>query len=115
MNQQNKKIIQQQIQKNLQQDHQAYFPSSKEIYHVQSGINEWPYPKTFRGSPSTAIPHVWERQAGYQHIVSPPLTSFTPKPFFMDTCFQPACNTLFPCRKDQTFLPLQDHCVFHSP
>lgn len=111
---QNKNIVQMQIQSKLASN-RAYFPDRKEIYHVDSGIDLWPYPKMFQGSPSTSVPKVWDRQAGYQKITSAKSSPPKPKAHYSDACFQPPCNTLFPCEKNKNFLPLQTNCVFQSP
>lgn len=107
-------IIKNQIQQMVHSS-QPYFPNPSEIYSVHSGIDHWPYQKSFRGTPSPSIPQVWERSAGYDPILSKPLPVHVPQNQLSDICFQPACNTVFPCKAKQTFLPLEDSCIIYSP
>ena len=106
---QNHSLVQRQIQSKLSTN-RPYFPPAKDIYQVFSSIDAWPYPKTFQGSPSSSVPKVWDRQAGYQKILPTPSHAV-----LSNLCFQPACNTQFPCQDNKNFLPLPQKCIFESP
>ncbi len=107
-------IIKSQIQQMIQSQ-TPYFPNPNEIYLVHSGIDHWPYQKSFRGTPSPYIPRVWERPAGYDPIISKPQQKSYPQNPLSDICFQPACNTHFPCKAKNNFLQMDDSCTIYSP
>ena len=57
--------VKKQIQNMLHTDG-PYFPPPEEIYQTTTDINQWPYPRMFRGKPESFEPVIWEREAGYQ-------------------------------------------------
>ena len=113
----NQEIVQNQINQMLHTD-QPYFPNPYEIRNVVTDVNEWPYPRYFRGRPDSDRPFFWNREAGYRHVINPQLipTNYPPieEPRQPYTCFQPACNTIFPCYFEKT-KSMPRNCVYTSP
>jgi len=103
-----KEIVRQQIEQMTQSD-RPYFPNPESIYHVRTDITQWPYQRYFRGKPTSNLPHVWDREAGYNHIKPVQLIpSFTPQPLpTKPTVFQSACSTIFPVNRNK--------CIYFSP
>lgn len=103
-----KEIVRQQIEQMTNSD-RPYFPNPESIYHVRTDITQWPYQRYFRGKPTSDLPHVWDREAGYNSIKPVQLIpSFTPQPLpAKPIVFQPACSTIFPVNKNK--------CIYFSP
>lgn len=103
-----KEIVRQQIEQMTNSD-RPYFPNPESIYQVRTDITQWPYQRYFRGKPTSDLPHVWDREAGYNHIKPVQLIpSFTPQPLpTKPIVFQPACSTIFPVNRNK--------CIYFSP
>lgn len=111
-------IIKKQIQESISSE-SGYFPSSEEIYKVQTDINVWPYNRFFRGEPQSSEPIIWEREAGFQEILPQKpiqsMLSFQKEPE-ITTCFQNPCSTTLPCQSNPTnFKENRKGCVYISP
>ena len=111
-------IVKKQIQNMIQTDG-PYFPPPEEIYQTTTDINEWPYPRMFRGNPRSFEPIIWDREAGYQKIINPVLNATWQPPFLPNTpnmCFQLPCSTILPCSsQENTFQSPGTKCVYRSP
>lgn len=96
-----------------------YFPPPEEIYQVQTDINVWPYNRVFRGRPESSEPIVWEREAGYQEILSQKsIDSIVgmSKSVPSSHCFQIPCSTTLPCKNAQrVYRKNGNYCVYTSP
>jgi hypothetical protein len=113
----NEKLVQFEINQMLSQKN-AYFPQPRYLLETQTDVNQWPYPRYFRGKPTQNKPIFWAREAGYQKILpNIPVPVFEPlseEPNTKGGCFQSACNVVFPCYYgDKINLPKER--VFTSP
>jgi len=96
-------------------------PPQDNLYLVKTDINEFPYPRFFRGSASSTSPIFWEREAGYCPIVSPikdtPIYDLGQNEY-ISPCFQLPCSTILPCKasnKKRYFEQNTNQCIYHSP
>ena len=62
----------------------------------------FPYPRYYRGNPSSDVPIVAERETGWRprhdtcySVINPP--DMEKYPLYPNNCFQTACSTVFPC------------------
>jgi hypothetical protein len=114
----NSQIIQQQIQNKIHSDNAYYCPS--EIFReIQTDINEFPYRRYFRGEIDASNPIVWDREPGYQRILTSPQFNARPTETssLTDLCFQIPCSTILPCNANKYKSSLQNNrmCVYISP
>lgn len=81
---------------------------------VTTDVDEWPYTRYFRGSPTSPDPRVYDREAGWRRIRTDQgfLVLSQPDPP-VKYCFQPPCNTIFPCVPNKPQMP--ERCVPISP
>lgn len=109
-------IIKKQIEESVNAS-SGYFPQPEDIYKVQTDIDNWPYNRFFRGSPSSDEPIIWEREAGFQEIKpQKPIQSIFSfqKEQISSPCFQIPCSTTLPCQINN-FKPNQYSPVNISP
>jgi len=113
----NEQLVDLQIKENIQADG-PYFPNPLFLQKTHTDVNEWPYPRYFRGRPESSRPYFWAREAGYQKIIQPrEIPTFQEHSFEPDTkggCFQSACNTVFPCYYSNN-INLPKKRIFTSP
>jgi hypothetical protein len=112
-------IVKKQIEEMIHTDG-PYFPPPADIYRTVTDINEWPYPRMFRGDPRSSEPIIWDREAGYQKIIHPVETPSSWQPPFLpntpNLCFQIPCSTILPCKsQENTFQSPTNQCVYRSP
>ena len=76
-----------------------YFATTRQAVQVLTDHDTFPYPRYFRGVPTSSVPIIAEREAGWRPRQDAcyrnqdiPLES--PKPRL---CFQAACSTFRPC------------------
>lgn len=82
----------------------ALRPTEAEIYPIRSEVDQFPYPRFFRGRVSSE-PHVFTRYAGWSPQLTPRFdVQADPLP---DLCFQAPCNTIFGTKKEK------GHCVLN--
>jgi len=90
-------IIQKEIKK--KNSFTPYFPDPNLLFNIKTDINQFPYPRFFRGKINSSIPHFWDREAGYSPIInnnSTPLYSSSLLIAPKDANFQPPCSTILP-------------------
>jgi len=86
---------------------------------IKTDVNELPYPRFYRGKAFSSEPVIWEREAGYAKVVHVTGAKFTPPVAELTSrtplCFQPPCNTIFPCQPSLQNQMLGSGCVSISP
>jgi len=77
----------------------AQLTPASAIFQHQTDINEFPYPRFYRGQALNPKPIVWEREAGISTLLKPsPLVYSSPSVDASSLyCFEAPCNTTFPC------------------
>lgn len=115
----NAHIVQNMIQQTVFSTYPSPIPSQI-LYSVHTDINQWPYPRFFRGQASSYSPIIFEREAGYSPIDVVPsvLPIYAPVQTTPQTCFQVPCTTVFPCSNSQrkpNFLANPVSCIYTSP
>lgn len=95
----NVKNIREQIERKKQSE--PYYSTVKQAKEVLTDYDTLPYPRWFRGVPTSSIPIVAEREAGWRprhddcyNAVVPCEDTDLPEP---NICFEPACSTVYPC------------------
>lgn len=115
----NQQIIKSLINQNISSP-DYYVVPSQIIYSINTDINQWPYPRFFRGKASSYEPIIFEREAGYCpiDIIPSVLPVYAPVQASSNTCFQVPCSTVFPCSKNKNasvFLGSPNSCIYTSP
>lgn len=85
--------------------------------YVQTDMNEFPYPRFFRGGGSGSDrPLVFDREAGSRRMNTPGFQVITDSFARADYCFQAPCSTIFPCNPSSPYaFRMPDRCVWVSP
>ena len=72
------------------------------LTHIATDLNEFPYPRYFRGRALSDVPYIFDREAGFQNILQvrdpstvSPIANLATTDLY---CFQPPCGTIFPCQ-----------------
>jgi hypothetical protein len=102
----NQRQIQQWIQKKTNppsgSPDSVFITPAAYLTQIATDMNEFPYPRYFRGRALSDIPYIFDREAGFQNILQirdPPPVSLSANLATTDLyCFQPACGTIFPCQ-----------------
>jgi hypothetical protein len=96
----NEALVHLQIEQMLNQP-TGYFPNPNYLLETKTDVNQWPYPRYFRGRPDSNHPFFWGREAGYQKIEPkrdiPVFEPLSEEPDTRGGCFQSACNVVYPC------------------
>ena len=76
-----------------------YLATKKEASNIITDYDVFPYPRYFRGVPTSSVPIVAEREAGWRprhddcyKVLQPPS-----KINYPNHCYQAACSTTYPC------------------
>ena len=76
-----------------------YLATKKEASDILTDYDVFPYPRYFRGVPTSSVPIVAEREAGWRprhddcyKVLQPPS-----KINYPNHCYQAACSTVYPC------------------
>ena len=76
-----------------------YLATKKEASNILTDYDVFPYPRYFRGVPTSSVPIVAEREAGWRprhddcyKVLQPPS-----KINYPNHCYQAACSTVYPC------------------
>ena len=91
-----------------------YFATTHQAVQVLTDYDTFPYPRYFRGIPTSSVPIIAEREAGWRprrdecyKNQDKPCKSLHP-----NLCFQAACSTVRPCvLKEKEDLKLIDNGV----
>ncbi len=119
LNSQNKSVVRGEIQK-LTSDFKPYVATTAVVDRVLTDFDHFPYRRWHRSNPTDNFPTIVERESGWrpqqprcydsQGIVtvsglhstneenySVPRGTVGAESAYPTTCFQPSCNTVFPC------------------
>lgn len=76
-----------------------YLATKKEASNILTDYDVFPYPRYFRGVPTSSVPIVAEREAGWRprhddcyKVLQPPS-----EPSYPNHCYQAPCSTTYPC------------------
>ena len=76
-----------------------YLATKKEASNIITDYDVFPYPRYFRGVPTSSVPIVAEREAGWRprhddcyKVLQPPNEINYP-----NHCYEAACSTVYPC------------------
>jgi len=76
-----------------------YLATKQEASDILTDYDVFPYPRYFRGVPTSSVPIVAEREAGWRprhddcyKVLQPPVEANYP-----NHCFSSACSTVYPC------------------
>lgn len=94
----------------------VYLTPASAIFKCRTDVNEFPYPRFYRGQALYPQPIVWDREAGISPILKPsPLVYSSPQQDASSMyCFEAPCNTTFPCTSNKKY-SLPDRPVEISP
>lgn len=97
LNENNIEKIREQIKR--KKSDKPYIASSDLVSQIITDYDVFPYPRYFRGVYSSHCPVVAEREAGFRPRHDNCYKGKLPleKDDKVNLCFQPACNTIFPC------------------
>ena len=112
---------------NTKKSNEPYFATANMVTEVITDYDTFPYPRWYRGVPTSDIPIVAEREAGWRKrnddcykISCPKCINPTKYP---QHCFETACSTVFPCYpkylhkfsdRNAFNLALNDACVIQD-
>lgn len=83
-------------------------------------MDTFPYPRFYRGVPTSSEPVVFEREAGFRIRDDPcyRVTKCSDKPGPNDYpkhCFEAACSTVYPCFHRDSILTIRQGCIPYTP
>jgi len=99
INEQNVQNVRAQIAR--KKDYNPYLATVDQSSEVLTDYDTFPYPRWYRGVPTSSQPIVAEREAGWRprhdscyKVLEPTIPGRNPYP---NHCFAAACSTVFPC------------------
>jgi len=117
MDNNNRQLLRQQILQKIYSPN-PYFCPTQMFREIQTDRDSFPYLKNFRGQADSTCPHIYDREAGYQPILTSPscVSETSPSEELTDLCFQIPCSTVLPCQGGRKCaLPNTLGCVYISP
>lgn len=95
-----------------------YYSTGKNILNIHTDYDTFPYPRWFRGIPTSSEPVVAEREAGYRKrndsCYRSKLCTETNKEY-PKHCFEVACSTVYPCFDREHELYTKNRCIVYTP